>query len=163
MLEGGEDVMFIARRLVIFASEDIGNADPRALEVAINVMKAAEFIGMPEARISLGQGVTYLACAPKSNASYQGIEMALEEVRNSGNLEIPLQIRNAPTKFMKGLGYGGGYQYAHDSEQGLTNMKCLPKEIENKVFYEPKEIGFEKQIKERLEWIKNSVRNNGKL
>ncbi|PLY00946.1 MAG: AAA family ATPase, partial [Desulfuromonas sp.] len=114
MLEAGEDPMFIARRMVIFASEDVGNADPRALQIALTVQQAVHFVGLPEGRINLAQGVTYLATAPKSNASYVGINQAQSEVRNSGSLPVPKHIRNAPTKLMKDLDYGKGYQYAHN-------------------------------------------------
>lgn len=154
MLESGEDPLFIARRMVIFASEDVGNADPRALQVALSVRDAVDFVGMPEARISLAQGVTYLASAPKSNASYMGIEEALSDVREKGNLEVPLHIRNAKTKLMKNLGYGSGYKYAHDYDDAVTGMTNLPEELKDKRYYEPKEVGLEKQIKERLEYLR---------
>ena len=126
MLEGGEDPLFILRRMVIFASEDIGNADPRALQLALAARDAADFVGMPEARITLGHAVTYLACAPKSNAAYVGIERALEAAREHGNLEVPLHLRNAPTRLMKELNYGAGYKYAHDFEGGVTGQVNLP-------------------------------------
>lgn len=154
MLESGEDPLFIARRMVIFASEDVGNADPRAIQVALAVRDAVDFVGMPEARISLAQAVTYLACAPKSNASYMGIEEALSDVREKGNLEVPLHIRNAKTKLMKNLGYGSGYKYAHDYDDAVTGMTNLPEELKNKRYYEPKDVGLEKQIKERLEYLR---------
>lgn len=154
MLESGEDPLFIARRMVIFASEDVGNADPRALQLALHVRDAVDFVGMPEARINLAQGVTFLASAAKSNASYVGIEEALSDVREHGNLEIPLHIRNAPTKLMKGLGYGSGYKYAHDYEGQATGQTNLPDELKNKRYYEPKDVGLEKQIKERLDFLR---------
>lgn len=156
MLESGEDPLFLARRMVIFASEDIGNADPRALQVALNVRDAVDFVGMPEARINLAHAVSYLACAPKSNASYMGIEQALADVREKGNLEIPLHIRNAPTRLMKGLGYGKGYKYAHDFDGGVTGQSNLPDELKGKRYYEPKDTGLEKQIRERLEFLRKS-------
>lgn len=156
MLEGGEDPLFLARRMVIFASEDIGNADPRALQVALNVRDAVDFVGMPEARISIAQAVTYLASASKSNASYTGIEEALGDVRQHGNLEIPLHIRNAPTRLMKDLSYGEGYKYAHDFEGGVTGMSNLPSELKWRRYYEPKDIGLEKQIRERLEYLRKT-------
>lgn len=155
MLESGEDPLFIARRMVIFASEDIGNADPRALQVALNVRDAVDFVGMPEARISIAQAVTYLASAPKSNASYMGIEEALSDVRVHGNLEVPLHIRNAKTRLMKNLGYGKGYKYAHDYEGAYTGMTNLPDELKEKRYYEPKDAGLEKQIKEKLDFIRS--------
>ncbi len=155
MLEAGEDPIFILRRMIILASEDIGNADPRALQVAVSALQAFQVIGMPEGRIILGQAVTYLATAPKSNASYVGIDAALAEVRKSGALPVPLHIRNAPTKLMKELGYGKGYQYAHDYEDGFSGQECLPEKLAGRTFYEPKGHGYEKNIVERMEWMKN--------
>ncbi len=155
MLEAGEDPIFILRRMIILASEDIGNADPRALQVAVSALQAFQVIGMPEGRIILGQAVTYLATAPKSNASYVGINAALAEVRNSGALPVPLHIRNAPTKLMKEQGYGKGYQYAHDYEDGYSGQECLPERLAGRKFYEPTGHGYEKSIMERMEWLKN--------
>jgi putative ATPase len=151
MLEGGEDPLFIARRLVIFASEDVGNADPRGLQIAIAAKEAVDFVGMPEARINLAQAVTYLACAPKSNASYMGIEEALAEVRATGALPVPLHLRNAVTSLMKKEGYGKGYRYVHSERQGRVCQKHLPDAVEGRRFYKPKESGYERQLKERLE------------
>ncbi|MFZ2950604.1 MAG: replication-associated recombination protein A [Desulfuromonadaceae bacterium] len=155
MLEAGEDPIFILRRMMIMASEDIGNADPRALQVAVSALQAFQVIGMPEGRIILGQAVTYLATAPKSNASYVGINSALAEVRKSGALPVPLHIRNAPTKLMKEQGYGQGYQYAHDYEDGYSGQECLPESLAGRKFYEPAGHGYEKNILERMEWLKN--------
>ena len=155
MLEAGEDPVFILRRMIILASEDIGNADPRALQVAVSALQAFQVIGLPEGRIIMGQAVTYLATAPKSNASYVGIDSALSEVRKSGALPVPLHIRNAPTKLMKELGYHKGYQYAHDYEDGYSGQDCLPEKLEGQKFYEPKGHGYEKSIVERMEWLKN--------
>ena len=155
MLEAGEDPIFILRRMVIMASEDIGNADPRALQVAVSALQAFQLIGMPEGRIILGQAVTYLATAPKSNAAYAGINSALAEVRKSGALPVPLHIRNAPTKLMKEQGYGKGYQYAHDYEDGYSGQECLPDKLAGRKFYEPTGHGYEKNIAERMEWLKN--------
>ncbi|MDD2582664.1 MAG: replication-associated recombination protein A [Desulfuromonadaceae bacterium] len=155
MLEAGEDPIFILRRMIIMASEDIGNADPRALQVSVSALQAFQVIGMPEGRIILGQAVTYLATAPKSNASYAGINSALAEVRKSGGLPVPLHIRNAPTKLMKEQGYGKGYQYAHDYEDGYSGQECLPDKLAGKKFYEPKGHGYEKSIVERMEWLKS--------
>ncbi len=151
MLEGGEDPLFIMRRLVILASEDIGNADPRALQVAIDVKSAVEFIGLPEGRINLAQAVTYLALAPKSNASYAGINAAQAEVRQSGALPVPMHLRNAVTGLMKQEGYGQGYRYAHDQNENRARQTHLPDAIVGRRFYEPTENGLEKQIKEKLD------------
>jgi putative ATPase len=155
MLEAGEDPIFILRRMIILASEDIGNADPRALQVAVSALQAFQVIGMPEGRIIMGQAVTYLATAPKSNASYNGINGALAEVRKSGALPVPLHIRNAPTKLMKEQGYGKGYQYAHDFEDGYAGQECLPEKLTGRKFYEPKGFGYEKNIVERMAWLKS--------
>ena len=154
MLEAGKDPIFVLRRMIILASEDIGNADPRALQVAVAAFQAFQMIGLPEGRIILGQAVTYLATAPKSNASYVGIDAALGEVRKSGSLPVPLHIRNAPTRLMKDLGYHKGYRYDHDFEDGYSGQACLPEKIENLRFYEPKGHGYEKNILERMEWLR---------
>ena len=154
MLEAGEDPLFILRRIIILASEDIGNADPRALQVAVSALQAFQMVGMPEGRIIMGQAVTYLATAPKSNAAYLGIDAALAEVRKSGALEVPLHIRNAPTRLMKELGYHQGYQYAHDFEHGYVQQEYLPEKLRNRKFYQPKGYGYEKNIAERMEWLK---------
>jgi putative ATPase len=151
MLEGGEDPMYIARRLVRAASEDIGNADPQALVFGIAVKDAVHFLGMPEAGVALAQLVTYLAASPKSNAAYKGYGEAVMEVRQGDNPPVPLHIRNAPTRLMKDLGYGRGYQYAHDFEDQTAAMECLPDALEGRRFYEPKEAGAERAMKERLE------------
>jgi putative ATPase len=150
MIEAGEDPLFIVRRMVIFASEDVGNADPRALQIALAVQQAVHFVGLPEARINLAQGVTYLATAPKSNASYVGIDQALAEVRKSGALPVPLHIRNAPTKLMKELGYHQGYQYAHNHAEGVAAQDHLPEQLAGRRFYVPTGRGYEKLIGERL-------------
>lgn len=153
MLEAGEDPLFIVRRMVIFASEDIGNADPRALQLALTVQQAVHFVGLPEARINLAQGVTYLATAPKSNASYQGINQAQTEVRKSGALAVPKHIRNAPTKLMKELDYGKGYQYAHDHVDGVADQQHLPDQLAGRKFYQPTDRGYEKIINERMAYL----------
>ena len=152
MLEGGEDPLLIARRLLIRASEDIGNASPNALVLAEAAFSAVDKIGMPEARIILAQCVTYLASAPKSNASYIGIEKALEEVRKNPLAKVPLHLRNAPTKLMKELGYGTDYKYAHDFQNHFVEENYLPDELAGKQFYFPTEQGQEKKIKE---WLKS--------
>ncbi|WP_236015136.1 replication-associated recombination protein A [Geomonas anaerohicana] len=154
MIEAGEDPIFILRRMVIFASEDVGNADPRGLQMAVSALEAFRLVGMPEGRIILGQAVTYLATAPKSNASYMGINEALAEVRKSGGLPVPMQIRNAPTKLMKGLGYGKGYLYPHDYRDGVVAQGYLPEQLSGRRFYAPKESGYEKSIRERMAWIR---------
>jgi putative ATPase len=152
MLEAGEDPIFILRRMVILASEDIGNADPRALQVAVAALQGFQLVGLPEGRIIMAQAVTYLATSPKSNASYMGIEAAQAEVRNSGALPVPLHIRNAPTRLMKDLGYHKGYRYAHDFAEGYVAQQYLPEEIRGRRFYDPAGHGYEKAIKERMEW-----------
>ncbi|NCN42355.1 replication-associated recombination protein A, partial [bacterium] len=156
LLEAGEDPIFIARRMVILASEDVGNADPRALTLAISGLQAVELIGLPEARINLAQVATYLASAPKSNRSYLAINHALDEVRRSGSLPIPKSLRSAKTKLAKGLGYGKNYSYAHDGATGWKAMEFLPQELKGKVFYEPSDLGFEKNIKEYQAWKKKN-------
>ncbi|HTP65262.1 MAG TPA: replication-associated recombination protein A [Geobacteraceae bacterium] len=154
MLEAGEDPLFILRRMVILASEDIGNADPRALQVAVAALQGFQLVGLPEGRIIMAQAVTYLATAPKSNASYLGIDAALAEVRHSGALPVPLHVRNAPTRLMKELGYHRGYRYDHDYAGGYAAQEYLPEEIMGRKFYDPAGHGYEKTIKERLEWLK---------
>lgn len=138
MIEAGEDPMFIARRMVIFAAEDIGNADPHALPLAIAAKEAVHFVGLPEGRIPLAQAVTYLATAPKSNASYKAMLAAAEDVKTYGPLPVPLHLRNAPTKLMKGLGYGKGYQYAHDYEGAVVKQQHLPDKLREQRYYLPK-------------------------
>jgi putative ATPase len=154
MLEAGEDPLFILRRMVILASEDIGNADPRALQVAISALQGFQFVGMPEGRLIIAQAVTYLATAPKSNASYLGIDEALAEVRKSGALPVPLHVRNAPTKLMKDLGYHKGYKYAHDFKEGFVEQEYLPEQLTGKKYYRPAGHGYEKYINERMEFLK---------
>jgi putative ATPase len=156
MLEGGEDPLYIARRLVRAASEDIGNADPNALVLAVSVKDAVHFIGMPEGGVALAQLVAYLAAAPKSNAAYKGYGEAVHEVRQGDNPGVPHHIRNAPTRLMKDLGYGRGYQYAHDFEEQTAAMDCLPESLKGRRFYEPKEIGAEAEIKGRLERMRKA-------
>jgi putative ATPase len=150
MLAAGEDPVFIARRIVIAASEDIGNANPTALLVAMNAMQAVQLLGMPEARIILSQAVTYLAASPKSNRAYLAINKALEDVETYGGLEIPMHLRNAPTKFMKEIGYGKGYAYAHDDLKGAQALAYLPKRLQGKRYYEPSDHGVEAQLKKNL-------------
>lgn len=153
MLAGGEDPLYIARRLVRFASEDVGLADTNALAVAINTFQACQFLGMPECDVHLTECVIYLATAPKSNAVYKARQAVKQVVKKSGNLPVPLQIRNAPTKLMKELDYGKGYQYAHQAKDRLTTMATMPPELAGSHFYEPTTAGNEGWIKDRLKAI----------
>jgi len=150
MLEGGEDAKFIARRLLILASEDIGNANPTALVLANSTFQSVAAIGMPESRIILSQCATYLACSPKSNAAYMAINQAIDVVKNTGNLAVPLDIRNAATKLMKDLGYGASYKYAHNYDLNFTEQEFLPEGIENTRFYKPGNNAREKAQQEFL-------------
>jgi len=151
MIEGGEDVKFIARRLVISASEDIGNANPTALVIATNCFQAVNMIGYPEARIILSQCTTYLACSPKSNAAYMGIKKAQELVQQTGDLSIPLHLRNAPTKLMKDHNYGKGYQYAHDYPGNFVQQEFLPEEISGTLLYDPGNNNRENEMRKRMQ------------
>jgi putative ATPase len=151
MIEAGEDPLFIARRMVIFAAEDIGNADPHALQVAVAAKDAFHFIGLPEGKIPLAQAVTYLATAPKSNASYLAMLAASKDVEERGALPVPLHLRNAPTQLMKKLGYGKDYKYAHDFPDHVVEQEHLPEELRAQRYYLPSDSGYEKQIKERLD------------
>lgn len=153
MLEGGEDPLFIARRMVILAAEDIGNASPNALVLAEATFSAVEKIGMPESRIILSQCATYLATSPKSNSSYNAIDEALSDVKNLPAYSVPLHLRNAPTKMMKNLNYGKGYKYPHSYPNNFVQEEYLPSELKNKQYYFPTENGNEKTIKERLKNI----------
>lgn len=154
MLEGGENPLYIARRLIRFASEDIGMADSRALQVAIAAYQACHFLGMPECDVHLTHAVTYLSMAPKSNALYAACEECKKDIREGRADPVPMQLRNAPTALMKDLHYGEGYQYAHDTQEGITRMKCLPESLQGREYYRPKEAGQEKAVKERLESVK---------
>ncbi len=153
MLEAGEDPLYVARRLVRFASEDIRMADSRAIEIAVTTYQACHFIGMPECSVHLAHAVTYLSLAPKSNALYVAYMGAAKDANDTIAEPVPLVIRNAPTKLMKELNYGKGYQYAHDSEDKITNMQCLPDSLEGRWYYIPTEEGSEKRVKERMEQI----------
>jgi putative ATPase len=166
MVEAGEDPLYIARRLVRFASEDIGNADPQALTVAVAAKDAVHFIGMPEGNTALAQAAIYLATAPKSNAVLAAYSRAAEDAHGDVAEPVPLHLRNAPTKLMKDLHYGNGYRYAHDDTDAVTEMSCLPPALEGRRYYEPTERGFEKEIKRRLEgWeaIKKKRRSTANL
>jgi putative ATPase len=151
MLEAGEDPLYIARRLVRFASEDIGNADPQALAVAVAAKDAAHFIGMPEGNTALAQAAIYLATAPKSNAVLTAYGQAADDAQRQVADPVPLHLRNAPTKLMKELDYGRGYRYAHDEPDAVAEMSCLPDSLRDRAYYQPTERGFEKEIKRRLE------------
>ena len=153
MLEGGENPLYIARRLIRFASEDIGMADSHALPLAVAAYQACHFLGMPECDVHLTHAVTYLAMAPKSNALYTACKQCREDVRNKTAEPVPLQIRNAPTKLMEELHYGEGYQYAHDTEEKLTNMECLPESMRGTRYYFPTGQGEEKKVRDRLEEV----------
>lgn len=150
MLEAGEDPLYIARRMVRFASEDVGNADPRALGITLDAMEAFKFIGHPEGELALAQVVVYLATAPKSNSIYSAYKNAQAAVRQSGSLPVPLHIRNAPTRLMKDLGYAEGYKYAHSYSDAYTPQAYLPDELKQRRFYNPSQRGYEKTIRERL-------------
>lgn len=158
MLEAGEDPLFILRRMVILASEDVGNADPRALQIAVAALQGFQLVGLPEGRIIMAQAVTYLATAPKSNASYAGINEAIEEVRKSGPLEVPMHIRNAPTRLMKDLGYGKDYRYAHSYNGGYIEQDYLPSPLRGRRFYRPADRGYEKSIRERMALLRKMGR-----
>jgi putative ATPase len=140
MLDAGEDPTFIARRMVIFASEDIGNADPLALLVATSVAQAVQFVGLPEAQINLAQGTTYLASRPKDNASYVGLLEALNDAKTHGNLGVPLHLRNAATSLMRHLGYGTDYRYVHEDPSARTEQTHLPPGLEGRRYYRPKHL-----------------------
>ncbi len=150
MIDGGEDPLFIARRMVVLASEDIGNAEPYAITMATSCFTACSYIGMPEARIVLSQTATYLACAHKSNAAISAVDEALAEVGESGDLPVPLHLRNAPTRMMKDMGYHKGYRYDHSFEGNFSAQQHLPDALRDKIFYHPTENGREKALKERL-------------
>jgi putative ATPase len=151
MVEAGEDPLYIARRLVRFASEDVGNADPQALTVTVAAKDAVHFMGMPEGNTALAQAAIYLATAPKSNAVYEAYNQAAEDAHRDVAQPVPLHLRNAPTKLMKDLEYGKGYKYAHSEEDAVADMPCLPSALEGRKYYEPTARGFEKEIKRRLD------------
>ncbi len=156
MLAGGEDPLYIVRRMVRFASEDIGNADPLALQVAISAKEAYHFLGSPEGELSLAQTAVYLATAPKSDAVYKAFNLVQEDIQRTQALPVPLHIRNAPTKLMKDLGYGKDYKYPHDFPDHFVDEIYLPENLKNRKYYHPTDFGFEKQIKKRLEWWEKS-------
>lgn len=154
MLEAGEDPLYVARRVTRFASEDIGMADPKALEIAVAAYHACHFIGMPECSVHLTEAVVYMSLAPKSNSLYLAYETAKKDALKQLSEPVPLVIRNAPTKLMKDLNYGKGYQYAHDTQDKLTTMQCLPDSLVDREYYKPTSQGFEAKYKERLHQIK---------
>ncbi len=162
MLEGGEDPIFIARRLVILSSEDIGNADPQAIMVAVACKEAVEFVGMPEGFLPLSQATIYLATAPKSNSAYLAYKEAKRAVKEFPDAPVPLHLRNAPTELMEKLGYGKGYRYPHDYRYGVVNQEYLPEELKGRRFYHPKLIGYERKIARYLEWVKEYLNKKGK-
>jgi putative ATPase len=161
MLEAGEDPLYVARRVTRFASEDVGMADPKALEIAVAAYQACHFIGMPECTVHLTEAVVYMSLTPKSNAMEVAYNAARVDALNMIAEPVPLVIRNAPTKLMKELNYGKGYQYAHDTEDKLTNMQCLPDSLLGKCYYQPTDEGFESRYKERLRQIKEWKRQHG--
>jgi putative ATPase len=162
MLEAGEDPLYVARRMIRFASEDIGNADPQALAIAVAAQQAAHFIGMPEGNTALAQAAIYLATAPKSNAVYVAYGRAADDAEREVADPVPLHLRNAPTKLMKQLDYGKDYQYAHDEPDAVADMDCLPGSLKGRTYYEPTDRGFEKEIKRRLEgWKQIKSRRRG--
>lgn len=162
MVEAGEDPRFIVRRLVIFASEDIGNADPRALQLAVATAHAVELVGLPEGRIPLAQCITYLATAPKSNRSYVAMNRALDASRRLARVTVPLHLRNAPTQLLAGLGHGAGYEYPHDAPDGyVAGVRMLPEECPAATFYEPSDHGYERTIGERLAFWRGRATRKG--
>jgi putative ATPase len=161
MVEAGEDPLYIARRLVRFASEDVGNADPAALTVTVAAKDAVHFMGMPEGNTALAQAAIYLATAPKSNAVYQAYSRAAEDAQRDVAEPVPLHLRNAPTKLMKDLAYGRDYKYAHDEADAIADMTCLPPALAGRKYYEPTERGFEKEIKRRLDGWEDIKRKRG--
>ncbi len=160
MVEAGEDPLYVARRLVRFASEDIGNADPQALAVAMAAKEAVHFIGMPEGNTALAQAALYLSTAPKSNAVYAAYTAAADAAKQDEARPVPLHLRNAPTRLMKELDYGKGYKYAHGEPDAVADMECLPDNLKGREFYQPTDFGFEKEIRKRLAWWKSRRRPN---
>jgi len=161
MLEGGEDPLYIARRLVRFASEDVGMADPQALVVAMAAQQAVHFIGMPEGNLALAEAALYLATAPKSNALYQAYSKVEEEIKQGSNESVPLSLRNPVTPLMKDMGYGEDYKYAHDYPEHFVEQQYLPDSLKGKRFYTPGAQGYEKQVGERLKGWWDSKRKSG--
>jgi putative ATPase len=162
MIEAGEDPLYIARRLVRMAVEDVGLADPQALGICMAARDAVDFIGMPEGNLALAQAAVYLSLAPKSNALYTAYGDVQMDVERTAAEPVPLHLRNAPTGLMKGLGYGAGYKYAHDLESKVADMQCLPDNLRDRVYYHPTTEGVEKRIRERIDEIKSRRTKSGK-
>nr|MBA3274514.1 replication-associated recombination protein A [Chloroflexia bacterium] len=160
MLERGDDPMYVARRLVRFASEDVGLADPQALELAMAAQQAVHFIGLPEGALALAELTVYLALAPKSNAIYVAYGQARDDVARTRNDPVPIHLRNAPAKLMKDLGYGEGYKYAHDFDEGIVGQQNLPENLKGRTYYTPTERGFERNLRDRLERIREIYRES---
>jgi len=160
MLEAGEDPVYVARRMVRFASEDVGLADVRALAVALNATEAVRLIGLPECKLALAQAAIYLSVAPKSNAVYRAYSAVADDVQKTLNEPPPLHIRNAPTNLMRDLGYGKGYQYAHDMDSKVADMECLPETLRGRIYYQPTGQGMERRIREILDTIKAAKRKD---
>jgi putative ATPase len=158
MLEAGEDPLYVARRIVRFASEDVGNADPHALSIAIAAKEAVHFMGMPEGNTALAQAAIYMSTAPKSNAVYMAYNEAKADAEQQLAEPVPHHLRNAPTKLMKALEYGKGYRYAHDEAAGVADMQCLPDALKDRTYYRPVDRGFEKRVRERLAEIRDGRR-----
>ena len=158
MIEAGEDPLYVARRMVRFASEDIGLADPQALKVALSSMEAYHFIGLPEGELALAEAAVYLAIAPKSNALYLAYDRARKDVKEKGALPVPLAIRNAPTELMKEMGYGQGYKYANDFPEGIVEQNYFPQELGARFYYRPTDRGMEKMIGQRLEFWRKKMK-----
>jgi putative ATPase len=158
MIEAGEDPLYIARRMIRFASEDVGMADPQALPIAVSAMQAFHFVGLPEGTLALAQAAVYLATAPKSNALYVAYQEIEKDVRGAPNMPVPLHIRNAPTSLMKDLGYGKDYKYPHDFPEHFVEEEYLPENLKGRTYYRPADLGFEREIKKRLEyWRKRKM------
>ena len=158
MLEAGEDIRFVTRRLVILASEDVGNADPLAISLAVATMQACEFVGLPECQLNLAQAVTYLACAPKSNAATRGIGEARKDIQEGRTVSVPLHLRDGHYAGSKQLGHGTGYEYAHDHEDGIAAQNYLGVE---RMYYRPVNRGYEAKLAERLKAIRRQLRGGG--
>jgi putative ATPase len=158
MLERGDDPLYVVRRLIRFASEDVGLADPQALELAMAAQQAVHFIGMPEGALALAELTVYLALAPKSNAIYVAYGQARADVENTRNDPVPIHLRNAPTRLMKDLGYGEGYKYAHDYDEGVIGQQNLPDNLKGRTYYKPVERGFERDLGRRLERVREIYR-----
>jgi putative ATPase len=162
MIEAGEDPLYIARRMIRFASEDVGMADPQALQVTVSAMEAFHFVGLPEGTLALAQAAVYLATAPKSNALYVAYEEVEKDIREQENMPVPLHIRNAPTSLMKELGYGKDYKYPHDYPNHFIEEDYLPENLKERIYYRPTELGFERDVKRRLEyWRKKRKEKQG--